>query len=425
MSTQLEKLGIPIYSGYNAANLDPKPQLVIVGNVITKMNPEAQALLASGIAYTSLPKAMGEFVIGDRESIVVAGTHGKTTTTALMAWIAQTAGMGAGFMIGGVPKNLDRSFQLAERGFFIIEGDEYDTAFFDKVPKFIHYRPRHVILTSIEYDHADIYPNIEAVCAAFQRLVSLIPRQGTLIAKAGDERIAALLVNCPAQKIRTYGLAEGDIQARNIVTVADGTEFDIFKYGAKIERMKIKLFGDYNVLNVTAAYALATELAWPGEKIRRAIASFEGVKRRQEVLGEPGGVLVIEDFAHHPTAVKATLESMHERFPGRKLFAVFEPRSATSRRKVFQQEYVEALKGPHVVLIPPAYNQEKIDPNDRFSVDELIHDLKAQDTDAHQLKGVDAIVKYIGKNSHAGDVVLIMSNGGFDGIYQKLLNALQ
>lgn len=424
MSTQLKELGIEIQQGYKKQNLQPRPDLVIVGNVISRSNPEAETLLASDIPYTSLPKAMGEFVIGTRDSLVVAGTHGKTTTTSLMSWMAQAMQAGAGFLIGGIPKNFNKSFQVPEKNLFIIEGDEYDTAFFDKVPKFVHYRPKFVILTSIEFDHADIYPDLDAVKKAFGRLLDLIPRDGILVASGEDQNIASIIKRARAQKVFTYGIEHGDYVARKILQTDAGTEFEVFKHGVRVEKLKTLLMGEYNVRNALGAYAMATEMGWAGEKLRRAIATFEGVKRRQEILGEPGGVLVIEDFAHHPTAVQSTIAAMKARYPGRRLFAVFEPRSATSRRKVFQKDYVTALSGEHTVILPPAYNQEKIEANDRFSVDELVSDLRKTGTEAEKLKDVDAIVKYLGKNARSGDLILIMSNGGFGGIYQKLLAQL-
>lgn len=424
MSTQLASLGIEVKPGYRAENLVPRPQLVIIGNVISATNPEAQAVLESQIPYTSLPKAMGEYMIGERESLVVCGTHGKTTTTSLLAWIAQWAQVGAGFLVGGIPKDLGRSFQLPERNYFIIEGDEYDTAFFDKVPKFVHYRPRHVILTSIEFDHADIYRDLEQVKRAFVSLLELIPRQGTLVYSAEDPLIAELVGRCPAQKKISYGITQGDLQLRNWQLIGNEVEFDVFKYGAKVEKLRTQLFGEHNLRNILSAFTLASELGWPAEKIRKAVQSFSGVKRRAEILGEPRGVLVIEDFAHHPTAVRETLKAVHERFAGRRLFAIFEPRSATSRRKVFQKDFAQALAGAHTVLLPPAYKQEKISPDDRLSVDELAQDLKLSGTAVHQFAAVAEIVEYLQKSARPTDVVLIMSNGGFDDIYTQLLASL-
>lgn len=425
MSTQLEKLGIPVVKGYAAKNLEPRPDFVIVGNVISASNEEAQELVRLGIPYTSLPKAMGEFIIAGRESIVVSGTHGKTTTTSMMSWICQVQGVKPGFLIGGIPKNFSKSFQNPEGKYFVIEGDEYDTAYFDKVPKFVHYRPRHVILTSIEFDHADIYADLEAVKAAFISLLKLIPADGTLVYCAEEKNILDILPQTPWKRRLSYGIDKGDYQARVIKMDDSGTEFELIRSGkATGEVYQTKMGGRYNVLNALACLAMTESLEFDSHKVREALQSFEGVKRRQEILGEPGGVLVIEDFAHHPTAVRETVAGIQAKYPKKKIFSVFEPRSATSRRKVFQQDYVNALTPAHEVLIAQAFDQGKIDEGNRFSSDELVGDLRSRGRTANVFGSADAIVEYLVKNAKAGDGVLIMSNGGFDGIYQKLLAGL-
>ena len=425
MSTQLEKLGIPVVKGYAAKNLEPRPDFVIVGNVISASNEEAQELVRLGIPYTSLPKAMGEFIIAGRESIVVSGTHGKTTTTSMMSWICQVQGVKPGFLIGGIPKNFSKSFQNPEGKYFVIEGDEYDTAYFDKVPKFVHYRPRHVILTSIEFDHADIYADLEAVKAAFISLLKLIPADGTLVYCAEEKNILDILPQTSCKRRLSYGIDKGDYQARVIKMDDRGTEFELIRSGkATGEVYQTKMGGRYNVLNALACLAMTESLEFDSHKVREALQSFEGVKRRQEILGEPGGVLVIEDFAHHPTAVRETVAGIQAKYPKKKIFSVFEPRSATSRRKVFQQDYVNALTPAHEVLIAQAFDQGKIDEGNRFSSDELVGDLRSRGRTANVFGSADAIVEYLVKNAKAGDGVLIMSNGGFDGIYQKLLTGL-
>jgi UDP-N-acetylmuramate: L-alanyl-gamma-D-glutamyl-meso-diaminopimelate ligase len=424
MSTQLEKIGIPIQLGYKKENLAPRPDLVIVGNVITRNHEEAQALLASDIPYASLPQAMGELVIADRHSIVISGTHGKTTTTSLMAWIAQSCGLNPGFMVGGIPKNFSLSYQLPKGDWFVIEGDEYDTAFFDKVPKFIHYRPRSVILTSIEFDHADIYRDLNHVKEAFVMLMKLIPEDGNLIVSAEDENIQSILASCKAKNIKSFGLKKGDYHADGIQANAQGTEFDVLHQGKKRAHLKTQMIGDYNIKNALAAYALCEQLNWPEQKVIEAIASFTGVKRRQDIIGQPNGITIIEDFAHHPTAVKGTIETVQARYPKAKVFSVFELRSATSRRKVFQKEYVEAFSKAQAVLLPQPYNQTSIPESDRFSIDELIHDLRAKGVAAELCSSVDEIVAHLKAQAKPGDVILIMSNGGFEGIYQKLLAQL-
>ncbi|MCM2283107.1 MAG: UDP-N-acetylmuramate:L-alanyl-gamma-D-glutamyl-meso-diaminopimelate ligase [Bdellovibrionaceae bacterium] len=425
MSTQLAQIGIPIMEGYKKENLQPRPDLVIVGNVISRGYEEAQALLETDIPYTSLPQAMGEIVIGNRHSIVVAGTHGKTTTTSMMAWVSLACGHRPGFMIGGIPKNFDKSYQLPEGDWFVIEGDEYDTAFFDKVPKFVHYKPRTAILTSIEFDHADIYKDLDAVKAAFVRLLQLIPPQGgLLVTNAEDDNIASILDHAKC-KVVTFGLHKGDYRAKNITPNRGGVEFDVVVHGQVRGHLQVNLIGEYNIKNALAAFATAVELGWPLDQVTKAIAEFQGVKRRQEIIGTPNQITVIEDFAHHPTAVKATIQSVQARYPKGKVFSVFEARSATSRRNVFQDDYAEALSVSQVLLLPPAFNQTNIPEEQRFSTSRLVEDLKKRGTDVELCESVESIVDKIGSRAKPGDTVLIMSNGGFGGIYEKLLKRLE
>ncbi len=425
MSTQLEKLGIPIQQGFKKENLADRPDLVIVGNVISRTNDEAQALLATDIPYTSLPKALGEFVIQSRESIVIAGTHGKTTTTSMMAWVSDAVQLNAGFLIGGIPINYGFSFRAPKGNYFVIEGDEYDTAFFDKVPKFIHYRPKHVILTSVEFDHADIYKDLNAVKDAFRRLLELIPEDGTLIYHADDENIRSLLGHCRARRRFSYGMKTGDYQPAHRETVSGRNQFGVALKGENIADVALKIFGEHNTLNALAVFAMTHALGWPLSPVLQGMASFQGVKRRQELLGEPNGVAVIEDFAHHPTAVRMTLAAIRERYPHRRLTAVFEPRSATSRRKVFQKDYVEAFMGADLVFLASPYDQSKISDAERFSTEELVADLKARTHHAISAPSVDELLKSILKETKSGDVVVLMSNGGFDNIYHKLLQGLK
>jgi UDP-N-acetylmuramate: L-alanyl-gamma-D-glutamyl-meso-diaminopimelate ligase len=434
MSTQLEHMGIKIMEGYRRENLKNKPDLVIVGNVISRSFDEAQALLESEIPFTSLPSAMGQLVIDHRHSIVVSGTHGKTTTTSLMAWITDQMDLKPGFMIGGIPKNFAQSYRVPEGDWFVIEGDEYDTAFFDKVPKFVHYRPRSVILTSVEFDHADIYRDLEHVKEAFLMLLKLIPENGVLVTNAEDENITDLLgrekasLNSGGRRVVTFGLERGDYTARNIVQTALGTDFEIHRNGHAVSKIKMQMIGDYNVKNALAAFALCETLGekdgFKLDKVVRAIESFQGVKRRQEIIGRPGDITIIEDFAHHPTAVKQTIETVQKRYPKSRVFSVFEPRSATSRRSVFQKEYTEALGAGHAVIIPPAFNQASIAEGQRFSSEKLVEDLKKRGVDASLSSDVDSIVATLKSKARAGDVILVMSNGGFGGIYEKLLSTL-
>ncbi|KYG63989.1 UDP-N-acetylmuramate:L-alanyl-gamma-D-glutamyl-meso-diaminopimelate ligase [Bdellovibrio bacteriovorus] len=425
MSTQIEGLGIKIMKGYKAENLHPQPDFVIVGNVISANNEEAQELMKLKIPYTSLPKAMGEFIIENRESVVISGTHGKTTTTSMMAWVAENAGVKPGFLIGGIPKNFAQSFKNPEGNYFIIEGDEYDTAFFDKVPKFVHYRPKHVVLTSVEFDHADIYKDLQAVKDSFAKLMHLIPENGTLLACAEDANVMELRKLAKCKNSFTYGFAaHADFKAKILFQNEKGLAFEVHHKGEILGPYNMQITGDYNVLNATAVVAMSKLLGFSENRIQIAMESFEGVKRRQEILGEPNGILVIEDFAHHPTAVRETVKGIQKKYPGRKVFSIFEPRSATSRRKVFQQDYVEAFKGSHEVLLAKAFDQSKIDEDNRFSSHELIEDLKKSGVTAEDFDSADLIVSALKARAKRGDVILIMSNGGFDGIYTKLLQSL-
>ncbi|HEX7672586.1 MAG TPA: UDP-N-acetylmuramate:L-alanyl-gamma-D-glutamyl-meso-diaminopimelate ligase [Bdellovibrio sp.] len=426
MSTQLESLGINIQKGYKAENLHPKPDFVIVGNVISANNEEAQELVKLGIPFTSLAKAMGEFIIADRESVVISGTHGKTTTTSMMSWVAENAGVKPGFLIGGIPKNFSQSFKNPEGKFFIIEGDEYDTAYFDKVPKFIHYKPRHVILTSVEFDHADIYKDLQAVKDAFARLMQLIPENGTLLACAEDANVMELRKLAKCKNSFTYGFsANADFRAKVLFQNEKGVGFEVHHKGEILGPYNMQITGDYNILNATVVVAMSKCLGFSENRIQIGLETFEGVKRRQEILGEPGGILVIEDFAHHPTAVRETVKGIQKKYPNRKVFSVFEPRSATSRRKVFQKDYVEAFKGSHEVMLAKAFDQSKIDSENRFSSEELVEDLNKAGVVANAFDSADHLVDALKSRAKKGDVILIMSNGGFDGIYGKLLKALE
>lgn len=426
MSTQLEGLGIKIQMPYSADNLKSRPDFIIVGNVISKGNVELQEVLRLDLPYTSLPKAMGEFIIQDRHSIVISGTHGKTTTTSMMSWAAKEQGLKPGFLIGGIPKNFTNSFQDPEGNWFIIEGDEYDTAFFDKVPKFIHYRPTSAILTSVEFDHADIYKNLDEIKSAFLRLLKLIPNHGYFIYNAEDNNIQDLLKSHRPKNSFGYGISvETDYQTKILQSEGEFQTFEVFYKKESLGQFSILMSGRYNALNATSVVALAHQLGWNLKVLQESLHAFLGVKRRQEVLGEPNGVLVIEDFAHHPTAVKETLQGLSQKYPGRPIRAVFEPRSATSRRKIFQKDYAKAFMVAEKIYLAEAFDQSKIDENERFSSAELVQDLQQLNKNANSYSQVENIVSDLKKDSTKGDLIVVMSNGGFDGIYQKLLSALQ
>lgn len=425
MSTQLESLGIQIQKPYASENLNPKPDFIIVGNVISATNPEAQAMVEYQIPFCSLPQAMGEFIIADRDSFVISGTHGKTTTTSIMSWTAELAGLNPGFLIGGIPKNFSQSFRSPKANTFIIEGDEYDTAYFDKVPKFIHYRPKNVILTSVEFDHADIYKDFQAVKDAFITLMKLIPTNGNLVFWGDDENVKSVSDSCLIKNKFSYGFGPNCSFRCEITEETEGlTRFQVYKDNQVLGQFVTLLTGRYNILNATAVVAMSYLKELPFESVQKAISTFTGVKRRQEILGEPHGILIIEDFAHHPTAVRQTIEAIQNKYKGRKVFSVFEPRSATSRRKVFQKDYVDAFSIAHEVILAEAFNSQALAEDNRFSSAELISDLKNQGRTANVFTNSEQIVSYLKSHAKPKDMILIMSNGGFDGIYQKLLSVL-
>ncbi len=426
MSTQLENLGVKIQKPYSAENLMPRPDFVIVGNVISANNPEAIELNKLKIPFSSLPQAMGEFIIADRDSYVVSGTHGKTTTTSMLSWVCEQVGLQPGFLIGGIPKNFSQSFRSPKANTFVIEGDEYDTAYFDKVPKFIHYRPKNVILTSVEFDHADIYKDFQAVKDAFITLMKLIPESGQLIYWGDDQNVVEVSSHCKIKNKFSYGFTES-VDFKCLITEENEglTRFKVIHEGQPVGEFVTTMTGKYNLLNATSVVAMSFLKQFDFAKTQKAISTFAGVKRRQEIIGEPNNILIIEDFAHHPTAVKQTIEAIQNRYKSRKVFSIFEPRSATSRRKVFQKDYFDAFSKAQETVLSEAFNSSALDEDNRFSSAELIADLVKIDKKATLFAGADAIVAYLKLQAKPNDVILIMSNGGFDGIYQKLISALE
>ncbi len=421
MSDQLKALGIEIKQGYVKENLDPKPDYVIVGNVITRKYEEAQALLKSDIPYSSFPKSIGDFLIEGKKSVVLCGTHGKTTSTSMAAWVAESMGEKPGFLVGGIPLNFQKSFQVPDGDIFIIEGDEYDTAFFDKVPKFNHYHPKYVVLTSVEFDHVDIYKDLGAVLDAFKQLMERLPEDGVLMINGTDQNISKIIEYTKCKNIKTYGFGDFDYSVSNIQWSQNGVEFDILKHGKKLAHPKLNVIGDYNILNALSIFGLYLEMGFSKEKIVQGLETFQGVKRRQEIIGTPNGVTLIDDFAHHPTAVQLTVEAVQKRYLGQKVFSVFEPRSATSRRNVFEEEYFQAFQVADHLLLPEVFNKDVLEEDERLPLDKIIGKLKALGKDVQKFDSVDEIVSYLKESAKSGDVILIMSNGGFDGIYKKLL----
>jgi UDP-N-acetylmuramate: L-alanyl-gamma-D-glutamyl-meso-diaminopimelate ligase len=429
MSTALERWGIPVALGFRAENVQAKrPDLAVIGNAVRRENPEARAILESGIAYRSFPDALYEHAIRGKHSVVVAGTHGKTTTTSLVGTLLLEAGREPSLLVGGLAENFGGSFRDGAGPEFVVEGDEYDTAFFDKTPKFLHYHPDTLVVTSIEFDHADIYRDLAHVEGEFAKLVAGLPAGGTLIAASGGETLDRAAARAPCRVLR-YGLEDGsDVEARGLEPGPEGTRFELAVRGAGAVRALLPAWGAYNVANALAAVAVAHVRGVPLERASAGLARWRGVKRRQEIRGEAGGVTVVDDFGHHPTAVRETLAALRGRFPGRPLVAVFEPRSNTSRRAVFQREYAEAFDAAARVVVQvvpdaPIYSAFGGEP-ERLSAEQLARDVGARGIPAVALPDVDAIVDHLAKSCAPGDVVVTLSNGGFGGIWGKLLARL-
>jgi UDP-N-acetylmuramate: L-alanyl-gamma-D-glutamyl-meso-diaminopimelate ligase len=425
MSDYLAKLKIQVMTGYVASNLAGDPDLVIVGNVIRAEYEEAKAMLERDLPYCSFPEAFGALFLQDAHSVVIAGTHGKTTTTSITAWLLEQAGLNPGFLIGGIAKNFDRTARRGGGRVFVVEGDEYDTSFFDKGPKFLHYRARTAVVTSVEFDHADIYADLDAVKQSFRRLMQQMPADGTVIVRGDDPNAVEVAADARCRVWR-YGPGQAwDGEVGGIDPDTGTMTFTVRRDGAEIGTFRTMLVGRHNLYNQVAATAAAIAAGADPGRLAEGFESFRGIRRRQDVIGEPGGVTVIDDFAHHPTAVKVTLDALRERYGKRRLWAVWEPRSATSRRAVFQQEYVEAFDPADQVVIAKPFDQERIPVEDRFSSDQLVRDLAARGTDAITLADADAIAHTVAARAHPHDVVAILSNGGFGGLHGKLLDLLR
>ncbi len=422
MSTQLEKLGIPIMKGFVKENLNPAPDFVIVGNVMSRHMEEVQALLASTIPFSSLPKTLGELFLKNREAVVCCGTHGKTTTTSMMTWALETLEQHPGYLIGGVPANFDYSFSARKSDWFAIEGDEYDTAFFDKVPKFSHYFPKNAILTGIEFDHVDIYDDLSQVLEAFKMLLEKIPEDGVLVYNGDDENIKTLLQETPKDYWKlSYGLGEScHAQILEERVCEEGTEV-VFKIGDNEYEFLGAWFGTYNSLNFLSVMTLLDFKGCDLEKVMEAAGTFKGVARRQQKMFENENLVVFEDFAHHPSAVRLTLESFKKRYPEKNLIAVFEPRSATSRKDVFQKDYVESFKEADISIIAPVTKKSD---KDTFSSEKLCTDLRELSKDATCPESISEIPSLINKKLNGNDVVLFMSNGGFEGVHTSFVKEL-
>jgi UDP-N-acetylmuramate: L-alanyl-gamma-D-glutamyl-meso-diaminopimelate ligase len=421
---QLLKEGnVKVEKGYEAAHLSPAPDLVVIGNAVSRGNPEVEAVLDRGIPYLSLPGLIEEVLLDKKRSAVVAGTHGKTTTTALLAWLLFSGGLDPSFLIGGVPLNFNRGFRSGKGEWVVLEGDEYDSAFFDKQPKFLHYLPQIVILTSVEYDHADIYQDFEAVKRAFRQLLAIIPKGGILIACSNDPVVREIIARLP-YRVETYG-AQGKWSAQGVRVTPQGTTFSLHRRDEALGEWEIPLWGDHNLSNAVAAAAAASLIGLPLAQIREGLRSFRGVKRRMEVIGETGGITVIDDFAHHPTAVRETLRGLRTRFPQARLWAVFEPRSQTMRRLVFQKELAAALKQADRVVIGRIFSPPS--QGEALSPDRVAQEIREEkgEAAAAYLEDPEEIVSLCAAAASPGDVIVVMSSGHFAGLPQRILKALR
>lgn len=430
MSTMLESLGIPVMQGYVPEHLTPAPDCVVIGNALSRGNPEVEETLNRRLLYRSQAEVVKEEFIRGRRSLVLAGTHGKTTTTSLAAWVMECGGLNPSFLVGGIAQNFGASSRVTTSEYFVIEGDEYDTAYFDKGPKFMHYLPELAVVGNIEFDHADIYADLSAVKTAFRRLMNLVPGKGRLIVGWDSPQVRAVVSEMGERlytQVETFGTSpEAKWQARDIKYEGDTTHFTVWREGREWGRLTTPLIGEFNVRNCLASIIAADAWGIKQESIAEALATFKSVRRRAEVRGEVGGVTVIDDFAHHPTAVRETLVALHAKYNGRRLIAVFEPRSWSSRLAVFQNDYIQALGIADYAVIAGVFNQNKVtELGSALSTEELVHDLTAQGKKAVCLANADEIVHHLTPELRAGDVVAVMSNGGFGGIHEKLLQALR
>jgi UDP-N-acetylmuramate: L-alanyl-gamma-D-glutamyl-meso-diaminopimelate ligase len=419
MSTFLAARQIEVMNGYAERNLAHKPDLVVIGNAISRGNPEAEFVLDHKLRYGSLPELLKEFFIRGKRAIVITGTHGKTTTTSLLTWVFEHNGLNPGYLIGGIPNNLHQGARFTDSEWFIIEGDEYDTAFFDKRSKFVHYLPEIAVINNLEFDHADIFANLDAIKKSFSHFIRLIPRNGLLLGNGDDANLAPLLnvTHCP---VKHFGLGENNaIRAFNLRFGPTAIEFEIPSF-----KFHLNLIGEFNVRNALAVIACAKHCGLKNHQIQSAFDTFKGIKRRLEVRGIAGGVTVVDDFGHHPTAIRETLKALRLKYPREKIWAVFEPRSNTTRRNVFQSELAGAFADADAVVVSEVARLEQIAVGERLSPEKLMQDLKTAGKEAVYLPEVDSIVSHVAKNAQGGDIICVFSNGGFGGIHGKLLESL-
>jgi len=416
MASFLASKGIAVMNGYDERNLAHKPDLVVIGNAISRGNSEAEYVLDHKLRYCSLPDLLREFFIRGKRSLVVSGTHGKTTTTSLLTWVFEHAGLNPSYLIGGIPNNFTQGARFTDSEWFIIEGDEYDTAFFDKRSKFIHYQPEVAIINNLEFDHADIFENLAAIKKTFSHFIRLVPRNGLLLGNGDDANLASLLnvTHCPVKK---FGLGENNsVRAFNLRFGPTATEFEI-----PSTKFHLNLVGELNVRNALAVVACAKHCGLSNKQIQSAFDTFKGIKRRMEVKGIAGGVTVIDDFGHHPTAIRETMRALRLKYPREKIWAVFEPRTNTTRRNVFQDELADSFVDADGVVVAQVARLELLAPEERLDPEKMMKAIGASGKPTAYLPDADAIVAHLGKCVQGGDVVVVFSNGGFGGIHAKLL----
>ena len=418
MSNFLEERGIEARP-FDEANLAHKPNLVVIGNAISRGNPEAEYVLEHNLAYCSLPELLRHRFLRGKRSLVVSGTHGKTTAASLLAWLLEYNGLNPSFLIGGIPNNLGQGARFTDSDWFVIEGDEYDTAFFDKRSKFVHYLPEAVVINNLEFDHADIFDSLAEIQTSFRHLINIVPRNGLLLANADDANLLPLLGidHCP---VRRFGLGDNsDDLASGLAFSESGSEFQLGD-----TTFRIPMIGELNVRNALAALLLARYTGLSDEQIQSGFDTFKGIQRRLEIRGETGGVIVIDDFAHHPTAIRETLKALGQRYPGRRVWAIFEPRSNTTRRNHFQSELAEALSLAKRVVVAEIARLEQVPEGERLDPARLMEDIRTAGTKADYLPTSDEIVTHVTVQAEPGDILCVLSNGGFGNIHQKLLAAL-
>jgi len=419
MASFLAAKKITVMSGYDERNLTHRPDLVVIGNAVSRGNPEVECVLDHKLRHTSLAALLGEFFIRGKRSLVVSGTHGKTTTTSLLTWVFEHNGLNPSYLIGGIPNNFTQGARFTDGEWFIIEGDEYDTAFFDKRSKFIHYQPEVAIVNNLEFDHADIFENLAAVKKTFSHFIRLVPRNGLLLANGDDANLAPLLEEAPCP-LKRFGLGESNaVQGFNLRFGPTATEFEIPSF-----KFHLNLVGELNVRNALAVIGAAKHCGLSNKQIQSAFDTFKGIKRRMEIKGIAGGVTVIDDFGHHPTAIRETLRALRIKYAKEKVWAVFEPRSNTTRRNVFQQELAESFADADAVIVAQVARLEMLAPEERLDPEKLMQQIGAGGKPTAYLPDADAIVNHLGQHTRGGDVVVVFSNGGFGGIHGKILQRL-